>query len=357
MRLDLASARTEIYPEPGENPVVQPGGIEQDLARRDFTVNAMAFLLSADGSPSLVDPHGGRVHLETRQLAFLHDTSVEDDPTRILRGARYCARLGFDLAPDALAQIQATIARWPWGWRPGDPADAVPPALGTRLRMELELLLDREPWQNALQHLRRCSGMALLDDALQQDDRLHRRLHQASRLGLPLLPCLVAAACDPSSLALRLQIPRQQQIWIAELIDLRCWLADRVQQQDWRTWGALEWTKRLERRRCATEVVALAVLDHTEFRRPLLRWWGRWRHVTATLRARDLIDQGFQPGPGVTSDALTCHRSGWVCCGACCDGSCVHAMVALQPVVADRSCWLLDPEATRDEPAIRPINS
>ena len=295
--LDVACARTETYPAPGENPLVQFGNIEQDLARRDFTVNAMALLLRADGTQQLFDPHRGREHLAKRQLAFLHEASVADDPTRIVRGARYCARLDFQLTADALVQIQSTLAVWPWAWRPGDPIDVVPPALGTRLRMELELLLDREPWQDALTLLQQWSAMPLLDIGLQRDQRLCRRLAQGTRLGLPALVVLMAAASDPLSLAARLQIPKQQQIWLQGLIDLRHWLAGEVQLQDWTHWGALQWTQLLEKQRWSAEVVALAVLDNSSFRRPLLRWWGRWQHVSSPVSARELIDQGMRPGP------------------------------------------------------------
>ena len=295
--LDVACARTEIYPAPGENPVVQLGSIEQDLARRDFTVNAMALLLQADGSHLLCDPHSGRQHLAKRQLAFLHANSVADDPTRILRGARYGARLGFHLAPDALVQIQSTLAQWPWAWRPGDSLEAVPPALGTRLRMELELLLDREPWDQALQLLHQWSALSVLDAGLQQDSRLHRRLVQGRRLCLPALVVLVAAAADPVSLGSRLQIPRQQQVWLGELVKCRRWLDLEVNRDAWSGWDALEWTQRLEQQRWSPEAVALAVLDNTSFRRPLLRWWGRWRHVTSPVSARELIAQGMRPGP------------------------------------------------------------
>ena len=65
----------------------------------------------------------------------------------------------------------------------------------------------------------------------------------------------------------------------------------------WSGWDALEWTQRLEQQRWSPEAVALAVLDNTSFRRPLLRWWGRWRHVTSPVSARELIAQGMRPGP------------------------------------------------------------
>ncbi len=94
--LDLASARAESYERPGALPDVRPASIEQDLARRDFTFNALALALS--GEPRLLDPHGGAEDLRLGVLRVLHDRSFVDDPTRALRAARYAARL--ELQPD-----------------------------------------------------------------------------------------------------------------------------------------------------------------------------------------------------------------------------------------------------------------
>ena len=72
--------------------------IEADLARRDFTINAMAIPLAA--SRGLIDPYGGRADLGAGLLRVLHDGSFVDDPTRALRAARYAARFGFELEPE-----------------------------------------------------------------------------------------------------------------------------------------------------------------------------------------------------------------------------------------------------------------
>ena len=294
--LDLAAARIETYPAPGQNPIVERGALDEDLARRDFTVNAMAVVLQSEGSQHLMDPHGGLEHLLKRQLAFLHEGSVTDDPTRVIRAARYGARLGFRLAPEALTQVQRTLEAWPWAWHHGDPVDAVPPALGTRLRMELDLLLEREPWPEALALLQEWTAMSLLDPGLQNEPRLKRRLRWAERLGLPALVALVAAASNPIAVGQRLQIPLQQQRWLEELIELRRWLLQEL-AQPWDEWTALDWTQRIEAGRWSVEVVALAVVDNPPCRQPLLRWWGRWRHVVSPISARELIAQGLRPGP------------------------------------------------------------
>jgi tRNA nucleotidyltransferase (CCA-adding enzyme) len=96
--IDIAQTRAETYPGPGALPEVRPAPIGEDLARRDFTVNAMAYPLREDAE--LIDPHGGLEDLRAGLLRVLHDRSFIDDPTRALRAARYAARFGFDLEPD-----------------------------------------------------------------------------------------------------------------------------------------------------------------------------------------------------------------------------------------------------------------
>jgi tRNA nucleotidyltransferase (CCA-adding enzyme) len=105
--VDLATARSESYPHPGALPEVEPtAGIAADLARRDFTINAMAVALRRD--PELIDPHSGKQDLEDGLLRILRPHSFEDDPTRALRAARYAARLGFELEPDTAELLRQT---------------------------------------------------------------------------------------------------------------------------------------------------------------------------------------------------------------------------------------------------------
>ena len=297
IRLDVATARREHYPQAGANPVVRFGSLEDDLARRDFSINAMALRLSAAGlgTPAgLLDPHGGQADLRERRLRFLHPASLRDDPTRLLRAARYAARLGFQLAPESAEQVSRTLAAWPWAWRLGDPPDQAPAALGTRLRMELELLLEREPWPRALAVLQAWGGLALLDPALQADRHWRRRLLWAERLGVPRMVALVAAAHDPLALAERLQLPHRQHQLLAGLEALRRRLA-LAEDGD----SPAAWTARLEGHGLPAEAVALALAAGVGPRRPLLRWWLRWRHLAAGTTARELMAGGLPAGPAL----------------------------------------------------------
>jgi tRNA nucleotidyltransferase (CCA-adding enzyme) len=106
-QVDIATARAETYPQPGALPEVEPADeIATDLARRDFTINAMAIPLR--GKPELVDPHGGLPDLEAGRLRVLHPLSFVDDPTRALRAARYAARFGLELERETEALLRDT---------------------------------------------------------------------------------------------------------------------------------------------------------------------------------------------------------------------------------------------------------
>ena len=123
--IDLARARRETYLRPGALPDVEPAGLEEDLRRRDVTVNAMA--LDLDGTlhavPQALDD------LRAGVLRVLHDRSFVDDPTRLWRVARYAARLGFDVEPRTRALA-----------READPSTVSGDRLGAELRLAL-----REP--------------------------------------------------------------------------------------------------------------------------------------------------------------------------------------------------------------------
>jgi tRNA nucleotidyltransferase (CCA-adding enzyme) len=106
-KIDLATARRERYERPGALPSVEPATLAEDLARRDFTINAMAHGLGGEGEPGLIDPHGGLEDLRAGVIRVLHRRSLQDDPTRALRAARYAARLGLALEGETEDLVRA----------------------------------------------------------------------------------------------------------------------------------------------------------------------------------------------------------------------------------------------------------
>jgi tRNA nucleotidyltransferase (CCA-adding enzyme) len=119
---DLVRARAETYAHPGALPDVRPGSLDEDLRRRDVTVNAIA--LGLDGALTAVD--GALEDLRAGRLRVLHDASFVDDPTRVWRVGRYAARLGFDVEGRTRALAGAA-----------DPATVSGDRLGSELRLAL----------------------------------------------------------------------------------------------------------------------------------------------------------------------------------------------------------------------------
>jgi len=141
--IDLATARREHYAHAGALPTVEASSLQEDLLRRDFSVNALAVPLAANTAASLVDPTGGVADLAARRLRILHERSFHDDPTRSVRGARLAARLHFRLERGTRLALRASL-------REG----CLAAVSGERMRRELEKLF-------ADAALGQCPGRAL----------------------------------------------------------------------------------------------------------------------------------------------------------------------------------------------------
>ena len=150
-RVDLVTARREVYPSPAALPQVTPSSIDDDLARRDFTVNAMAISLNQE-SAQVIDPHGGIDDLRDGLIRVLHQGSFVDDPTRIFRAVRYEQRLGFRIEVRTMDWLESSLD-----------ARHVHEVSGDRLRHELERMFEEEL---PAQVLRRAAGLGILQAIL-----------------------------------------------------------------------------------------------------------------------------------------------------------------------------------------------
>jgi len=162
--IDIATARKERYRKPGALPAVTPGKLNDDLARRDFSINAMAVDLT---SGELHDPTGGKRDLDSRLIRVLHDQSFADDPTRIVRAVRLAARLGFTLDPHTDALMRAAVA-----------AGAFKNVSRERLWRELFLSFDENEAPRALERLREIGALDALFGPRHTDPHLRERLEK-----------------------------------------------------------------------------------------------------------------------------------------------------------------------------------
>lgn len=160
--LDLASARAETYAEPGALPTVKPGTINDDLFRRDFTVNAMAVSLNPENFGELVDPYGGKADLDRGLIRALHQRSFKDDPTRIWRAIRYEQRLGFRLEFDTEVMLRRDVTM-------------MVRVSGDRLRHELERVLEEDYPEKSIYRAGRVGALQQLSPSLEVDAWLVKR--------------------------------------------------------------------------------------------------------------------------------------------------------------------------------------
>ena len=154
-RFDLATARQETYLRPGALPRVTPSTIQEDLGRRDFSVNAMAIALSGFPQPGrLLDPYGGKDDLRLGLIRILHPMSFVDDATRILRAVRYEQRLS--QAQGLNFRLEEKTERLLLKAAEGGMLNTVS---GDRIRHELELMFDEE---HPHPPLSRCGELGIL---------------------------------------------------------------------------------------------------------------------------------------------------------------------------------------------------
>ena len=135
LKMDIATTRRESYAQPALLPTVQPASIEEDLSRRDFTINALAVRLNPQQFGRMLDPYGGQSDLRARTIRALHAGSFQDDPTRIFRAIRFEQRLGFCLEPTTLRLLAQAAS-----------TNLIQRLTGPRLQNEILLLLaERDP--------------------------------------------------------------------------------------------------------------------------------------------------------------------------------------------------------------------
>jgi tRNA nucleotidyltransferase (CCA-adding enzyme) len=108
-KIDFATARVEHYSRSGALPKVSPASLEDDLFRRDFTINAMAISLNKKDYGRLIDIYSGLKDLKNGTLCVLHEKSFLDDPTRILRALRFEQRFAFSFSADTSALLAEAL--------------------------------------------------------------------------------------------------------------------------------------------------------------------------------------------------------------------------------------------------------
>ncbi len=286
VELDLVAARRETYTNPGALPTVSPGDIDDDLARRDFSINALAVSLHPDEWGRLLDPHGGRADLEARVLRVLHDGSFADDATRILRAVRYMARLGLGLEPTTEGLLRHDLHH----------LDGIS---GDRIRHELVRLLEEKTAPQALGLASDLGVLAAVHPALGIDHDVRDRLATATGTrdnGVLVLLAAITYGTEETSvpgLVRRLNMDSEWARVVRDVASLRS-VIEILASPDIRPSRIHSALNRSHP--AAIEGSAIAT-DDTSARANIERYLAELRNITPILDGKDVMALGVPEGP------------------------------------------------------------
>jgi tRNA nucleotidyltransferase (CCA-adding enzyme) len=209
--VDLATCRREYYHRPGALPDVSRGSIEEDLYRRDFTINALAISINRGSIGKIYDPYGGLEDLNRRYIRIIHPRSFIDDATRLWRAVRYQQRLGFRFEPATLRRMRQD-------------AGMLDTISSDRLRHEIEHVLSEQKPELVLRRAWRIGLLGKVQQSLVIDPWIAGCYRRARRTlpsaGLPLaylafLSCRLKKE-SVEAVVTRLRLPERQSKIIRE---------------------------------------------------------------------------------------------------------------------------------------------
>ncbi|MBD2384243.1 CBS domain-containing protein [Cylindrospermum sp. FACHB-282] len=302
--MDIATSRTEFYPYPAANPEVEASSIQQDLYRRDFTINAMALRLTSPRAGELLDFFGGLLDLQAKAIRILHPNSFIEDPTRIYRGVRFAVRFGFEIEPRTEEYIRYAINSGVYDRTSQE--NSKTPALQTRLKTELKHILEAPYWKSALQLLDNLGALQCIHPTLKLDVELLRQLRLLER-------CLLRF--DSQQTLIHWQI--RLEALIAHLApEYRAKVAKNLQladdsfarlknlaQTQTKIMASLPTCQRpsqvvqLLRHYDLHTLVLIAVQSPRAIRHEIWQYFTLWANLQPLLNGNDLKQLGYKPGP------------------------------------------------------------
>ncbi len=299
LRVDVATARYEYYQYPAALPTVEFGSLKMDLYRRDFTINTLALALHPGEFGQLIDFFGGQRDLKEKNIRVLHNLSLVEDPTRILRAIRFEQRFGFRIAKQTSALIRNAVRM-----------RLIEKLGGRRLLHELEHILAEDDPLPALKRMAEFGIYSVISPRMQFDSRmedLFGRLrevvswHRLSFLDEPLVRWWVymlgllsgLSQGDREEVWSRLhftETQRDRMLLTYEKADELC--RGFFQLPEYRPSDIY---RALQPFRTEELLFMMARAQQEEIRRAISHYFHRYRHVTTELKGRDLKELGIPP--------------------------------------------------------------
>jgi tRNA nucleotidyltransferase (CCA-adding enzyme) len=309
--LDLTTARREVYPHAGANPIVRAASLHEDLERRDFTINALAVELKEDWSGgTVIDLFGGIEDLERKLIRSIREGSFAEDPRRMFRAVRFACRLDFQLSRETEAEVRLVCA--------SGLHDRIG---GSRLRLELVYILREKKFRKIGQichFLQDLGAWRCVDPNWLIQANLTEQLRRLWRwckwfevgvdyilLGMEVLLWNADTAAWKKLEVFPSQLKRREGAY-SLITDLQRWSGDVKVSEVY---------DRLQMEDVAT-LVLVGALTANVF---VWRYLTVWRRIQPMLTGRELMDLGYPKGKSLgrllqgirtaTLDGLICTKS------------------------------------------------
>ena len=291
LKIDIASARKEIYSAPGLNPKVINATIEEDLQRRDFTINAIAFEVS---TKKVYDIYQGIPDIKCKELNLLHENSIADDPSRLIRCAKYATRLGFNISRESLKQSQETVSEWPWETSKNQDKIIFPPAISIRIRMELSEIYKYDNLKKVISLLEKWEIISILNKSIRLNNKFIRGLNWMKKLNGNYLLFLLKNAEDLDKVCQRFFINSKEKKIIEDYLDIKKILESK--KDKYLYFYPSRWTEFIEDRNLDEETVKLLICDGGLFWRPFFKWLLIYKFIKSKKDGELLKKEGWKPG-------------------------------------------------------------
>ena len=304
--LDFVTARFERYSRPGALPRIRRSSLNDDLRRRDFTINAMAIRLDGNHFGEFVDIVGGMPDLERRLIRVLHSKSFLDDPTRMFRAVRYAGRYEFQLEAGTLKLFN-------------DEAKSVLAGLsGERLRHEFDLLFDEASPLLMFEKLKELGLLSVVHPALPDADfeRLTKTVNEpADGFGEFAVPDILSFKQTIGWVLYLMDLDEKPIKEIAKRLAFPVLLtkASRAasvlhkELPTFKNWKPSQWTFYLDN----VPALAIYVVWLAAGEQPLRKYLENWKSVKPFTTGNDLKKRGLTPGPKY-QEILSRLRAAWL---------------------------------------------
>ncbi|MDC3077687.1 CCA tRNA nucleotidyltransferase [Prochlorococcus sp. AH-716-O05] len=290
-KIDIASARKEKYEAPGLNPNVKHANIVEDLKRRDFSINAIAFELSTQ---KIYDFFDGIKHIKEKKLHLLHEKSIQDDPSRLIRCARYASRLGFKISNKSLQQSQSIVQKWPWAVIKDDAKSKFPPGISIRIRMELSEIYKYDNLSKIISLLNDWEVISIINKNIIVNNQFLRGLRWIKKLKGNYILYLLKNSENLELICQRFFINNKEKKTLKDYLNITNQLENEKEKFLYLT--PSNWTKFIEKKNLDDDTVKLLICNGGFFWKSFFKWLFIYKHIKSKKSGELLKSEGWQPG-------------------------------------------------------------